>query len=62
MKRERQEGEQVDCSGSQTGMHYEVIHSAELARRWVLPVNYVCEHVRSRVPCTSSPLDTIYKQ
>jgi hypothetical protein len=25
-------------------------------------VNYVCEHVRSRVPCTSSPLDTIYKQ
>jgi hypothetical protein len=31
------------------GKHYEVIDSAELARRWVLPVSWVREHVRSRV-------------
>ena len=49
MRRERQEGEQVDRSGTQTGIHYEIIDSVDLARRWVLPVSRIREHVRSRV-------------
>ncbi len=49
MRHERQDGEQVDRSGAQTGIHYEIIDSVELAQRWVLPVSWVREHVRSRV-------------
>jgi len=30
------------------GKHFEVIDSVELARRWVLPVSWVREHVGSR--------------
>jgi hypothetical protein len=49
VRRERNEVAQGGVSHSQAGTHYEVIDSEELARRWVLPVSWVREHVRSRV-------------
>ena len=49
MRCERQEGEQVDRSGTQTVIHHEIIDSVQLARRWALPVSWIREHVRSRV-------------
>jgi len=48
VRRERQEGEQIDRSDSPTGTHYEIIDCVELARRWVLPASWVRDHVRSR--------------
>ena len=37
----------------QSGTRYEIIDSVELARRWVLPVSWVREHVRNR---TTDPI------
>ena len=56
MRRERQEGEQVDRSDSPTRTHYEIIDSVEHARRWVLPASWVRDHVRSR---TTDPIPHI---
>ena len=49
VRREGNEDQQGGVSHSQAEMHYEVYDSVELARRWVLPVSWVREHVRSRV-------------
>jgi hypothetical protein len=50
VRRGRNEDERGGVPGPQLGTHYyEVIDSAELARRWVLPVSWVRGHVRGRV-------------
>jgi hypothetical protein len=49
VRREGNEDQQGGVSHSQAEMEYELNASVELARRWVLPVNWVREHVRSRV-------------
>jgi hypothetical protein len=57
VRRGRNEDERGGVPGPQLGTHYyEVIDSAELARRWVLPVSWVRGHVHG---CVTDPIPHI---